>query len=80
VMFLFAGQFARLILTAILIAIPFSYIGLSVRLGVFTTRTRLSWWIFAMAAVLTLLVSMLTITLQTIRIAASNPANHLRYE
>lgn len=80
VMFLFAGQFARLILIAILIAVPLSYLGLSILVQFFTTRAPLSWWIFAVAAVLTLLVSMFTITLQTIRIAASNPAANLRYE
>lgn len=80
VMFLFAGQFARLVILAILIAIPLSYLILTILLQLFTTRTQLSWWIFVVAAMLTFIISILTITLQTVRIAASNPADHLRYE
>jgi len=46
----------------------------------FAYQTSLSWWIFALAGVAALLISVLTITFQIYRVARQNPVNALRYE
>ena len=46
----------------------------------FAYQTSISWWIFALAGLATLLISVLTITLQIYRVARQNPVIALRYE
>ena len=46
----------------------------------FAYRTQISWWIFALAGLSALLISVLTVTLQIYRVARQNPVNALRYE
>ena len=46
----------------------------------FAYRTRLNWWIFALAAAASVLVAVLTISIQTWKAARSNPVEILRYE
>ena len=46
----------------------------------FAYQTSISWWIFALAGLAALLISVLTITLQIYRVARQNPVNALRYE
>jgi putative ABC transport system permease protein len=46
----------------------------------FAYRTNLSWWIFALAGLAAILISIFTITLQIYRVARQNPVNALRYE
>jgi hypothetical protein len=43
----------------------------------------MSWkilWVFAAAGIAALLLSLITVNIQTIRAASSNPVNSLRYE
>jgi putative ABC transport system permease protein len=46
----------------------------------FAYRTQISWWIFVLAGLAALLISVLTITLQIYRVARQNPVKALRYE
>jgi putative ABC transport system permease protein len=46
----------------------------------FAFQTSISWWIFALAGLGALLISLLTITLQIFRVARQNPVHALRYE
>jgi putative ABC transport system permease protein len=46
----------------------------------FAYRTRIYWWVFALAAVLALLVAFATISFQAIKAAIANPAESLRTE
>jgi len=46
----------------------------------FAFRTEISWWLFILAGVITVLISLLTISWQTYRAARQNPVNALRYE
>jgi putative ABC transport system permease protein len=40
----------------------------------------MSWWMFALAGGLTMLVALLTVGWQAIRAATANPVTSLRYE
>jgi len=46
----------------------------------FAYRTSISWWIFVLAGLAALLISILTITLQIYRVARQNPVHALKYE
>jgi ABC-type antimicrobial peptide transport system permease subunit len=76
----FVGRFTNLVLLANLIAIPLSYFIMHSLLQFFTQRIELSWWIFALSALISFIVSILTVTSQLFKVTGSNPADHLRYE
>jgi hypothetical protein len=46
----------------------------------YTYRTPLDWWIFAAAAGAALVVTLVTVSYQSIRAAMSNPVRNLRSE
>jgi len=46
----------------------------------FKYRTPMSWWIFAVAGVLAILIAFLTVSFQAIRAASVNPVDSLRSE
>jgi putative ABC transport system permease protein len=43
-------------------------------------RTELSWWIFAFAGLIALVIALITVSWQSWRAAARNPIEALRYE
>jgi putative ABC transport system permease protein len=46
----------------------------------FAYRTHISWWIFAAAGLLALLIAVLTISFQAFKAAIANPVKALRTE
>jgi putative ABC transport system permease protein len=46
----------------------------------FAYRTDISWWIFALAGALAILIALVTISFQAIKAAVSNPVKSLRNE
>ena len=73
-------EFVMLVLLACAIAIPAGAWLLHEWLLQYAYRTSLSWWLFASAAGGALLVTLLTVSYQTIRAATANPAKALRSE
>lgn len=71
---------AVLIAAAILISSPVAYLLMKTWLQNFAYRIALGPWIFILAAALTMLITLLTISFHTIRAASSNPVESLRYE
>jgi len=65
---------------ASLVGIPFAYFTLLKWLQDFAYRTSIEWWIFAIAAALALLISILTISWYSLKAARKNPVESLRYE
>ena len=62
------------------IALPVAYFGLRSWLEGFTVRTPLSLWIFLLAGVIALAVTLLTTSLQTWNVATMNPVETLKSE
>jgi len=75
---LLAKEFLLLVTIAFVIAVPVAAIGMHRWLAGFAYRVDLSWWMFALAGMLTMLIAMLTIGVQTIRAALANPIENLR--
>ena len=73
-------DYVKLILLSFLIAVPLAWYAMHKWLESFAYQTSLSWWIFALAGGITLLVALLTVSWQTIKASRTNPANSLKTE
>lgn len=80
IVLLFSKGFVKLIAIAAIIGTPISYYFLNEWLQRFAYGTGISWWVFAVAAALTLMVALLTIGVQTVKAAIANPVDSLRSE
>lgn len=77
---LLSQDFLKLSVISLLIASPIAYYCMSEWLVKYPYRTEISWWIFASAGAITVFITMLTISYQSIRIALMNPVKSLRTE
>jgi putative ABC transport system permease protein len=73
-------DFMKWLIIAFLVACPVTWYFMHKWLSNFAYRTELSWWIFAIAGLTTMLVALLSISLLTWRAANRNPSEVLRYE
>jgi putative ABC transport system permease protein len=80
VILLLNKDFMICVMIAFVIATPFSWYVMHKWLQNFAYKTELSWWIFALAGILALLITLLTVSLQSWRAATRNPVEALRYE
>jgi len=80
VVVLLSKEFMKLVITAVLIALPVSYFIVAKWLNNFVYRIDLEWWYFIGAAGITILISWLTVVSQTIKAAGANPAIILKSE
>ena len=74
------GGFIKLVLLACLIAMPIAWYIMSRWLEDFAYRTHISWWMFAVAGSLVLLIALITVSFETIKAAFANPVKSLRPE
>ena len=65
---------------AFVVACPVGYWLMSNWLSEFAYQTPISWWLFLLAGLLTVLITLLTVVGQTWRKASQNPVESLRYE
>ncbi len=77
---LLSMEYLRLIALSILIAVPLIYFGMGNWISSFPYQTTISPWIFLVSGVMVLIISLVTVTFQTVRAARTNPVNALRYE
>lgn len=75
---LLSKDFLRLVLIAILIAIPLGWYLMKSWLNDYTYRINLDWTIFVEAALLSLTIAIVTLCYQCINAALQNPVNNLR--
>ena len=77
---LLSKDFLILVFISILIASPIAYYFMQKWLQDFAFRIEISWWIFALAGAVALLIALLTVSYQAIRAALANPVKSLRTE
>ncbi len=77
---LLAQDFMKLVLFASIIALPLGYFLSNTWLEDFAHRTELVWWVFIGAGLLILVVGFLTVALQSVKAALTNPVQSLRSE
>lgn len=68
------------VIIGFIIALPIGYYIAHDWLQNFAYTTPLSWWVFALAGVITLAIALLTVSWQSWRAATKNPVEALRYE
>jgi len=73
-------DFIKWVVLAFVIACPIAYYIMNSWLENFAYKTTLGWWIFALAGVLALGISMLTVSWQSWQAAIKNPVEALRNE
>ena len=73
-------QFLSPVAAAIIIAIPASIFFMNSWLQQYAYRINISWWIFATAAGMVIIIALLTISIQSIKAALTNPVKSLRTE
>ncbi len=77
---LLSKQFLKLVAISILIAAPFAWWAMHSWLQNYAYRISITWWMFVMAALITLVIAGITISVQTIKAAMANPVKSLRTE
>lgn len=77
---LLSRDFIKLILLSLLVAIPLAWYGMNEWLQNFAYSINMEWWFFALAAMILLLIAILTVSFQSIRTALLNPVKSLRNE
>ncbi|MCJ7582900.1 MAG: ABC transporter permease [Candidatus Aminicenantes bacterium] len=78
--YLLNREMVKWVLVANIIAWPVAYLGASKWLQSYAYRINVGIFPFVLAALLTFLIALLTVSSQSIRSARSNPADSLRYE
>jgi putative ABC transport system permease protein len=77
---LISGNFLKLVLLANIIALPVAWWAVHEWLQNFAYHIDISWWVFALAVLITLLIALLTIGLHAFKAALANPVKSLRTE
>ncbi|HUZ58541.1 MAG TPA: ABC transporter permease [Hanamia sp.] len=80
VWFHLSGDFLKPVFIAILIVIPLSVWVAHASLSGVIYRVPLQWWMFALAALLVIAIALLTVSVQAIKAAVTNPVKNLRTE
>ena len=73
-------DFVKLVAIAIVIASPIAWWAMKKWLEDFTYQAPISWWIFVLAGILSILIALLTVSFQSIKAAIANPVNSLKTE
>ncbi len=73
-------DFLKLIIISLVISTPLAWMATNKWLQNYPYRIMLSWWLFASAGALVILVALLTISFQSIKAAIANPVKCLRTE
>jgi predicted lysophospholipase L1 biosynthesis ABC-type transport system permease subunit len=77
---LLSADFTKMVLMAILIALPISYFITKNWLDDFAYRIELEWWFFVGAGFIALLIAWFTVGLQTVKAASVHPTQCLKDE
>ena len=80
VVVLLTKSFMQLVLVAIVIAIPVSWLVMDKWLQNFASRIHISPWVFVTAGSVALVTSLLSIGIQTVKAALTNPVDSLRVD
>lgn len=73
-------DFLKLIFSSLIISIPLAWAATNKWLQNYPYRITLSWWLFASAGIMVILIALLTISFQSIKAAMANPVKSLRTE
>ncbi len=73
-------DFLKLVFISLIISIPAAWFVANKWLQNYPYRITLSWWLFASAGILVILIALITVSFQAIKAAIANPVKSLRTE
>ncbi len=77
---LLSKEYIKLAMISFVIASPVAWYATNIWLRGYAYRTNIGWWVFALALVIVMLITLLTVGFQSYRAANKNPVEALRYE
>ena len=77
---LLSRDFVVLVVISLVIAIPTAYYLMHHWLQNYQYRTEIAWWVFAVAGMAAVAITLLTVSYQSIKAALANPVASLRSE
>ena len=77
---LLSRDFVRLVFLSMFIAIPLAHYGMNLWLQHYPYRTGMPWWIFAASGTGILLITLITVSFQSLKAAMMKPVESLRSE
>ncbi|HEV2480486.1 MAG TPA: ABC transporter permease [Puia sp.] len=77
---LLSRDFLKLTILAVVLSTPLTWLIMSRWLADYAYRVNMPWWIFAGAGCTTVLIALVTVSVQAVRAALANPAASLRSE
>jgi len=77
---LLSKDFLKLVVVALVIAIPLAYYGMQEWLNDYAYRVEMQWWMFVLTAVAIIAIAFLTVSIQSVKAALENPAEVLKSE
>jgi putative ABC transport system permease protein len=80
IMIMLNWDIIKWIMISIVIAIPLAFLTMNKWLESFAYKTALSWWIFALAGLVAILIALMTVFVQSWKASSMNPVESLRYE
>ncbi|WP_156522676.1 ABC transporter permease [Arachidicoccus ginsenosidimutans] len=80
IVLLISKDFIRLIIISFIIATPLAYIAMNKWLQGYANKTKIYWWIFAIAGVVAFIIAFASIGFKSVAAAKANPVDSLRDE
>lgn len=77
---LLSKDFLWLVLVSCILAFPIAWYAMNTWLQRYEYRVSISWWMFALPALIAILIAVLTVSFQAIKAAVANPVKSLRTE
>ena len=77
---LLSKDFVQLVIISLVIATPIAYLAMSQWMQKFTYRADISYWIFIVACLSALFITLITVSFQSVKAALANPTKSLRTE
>jgi putative ABC transport system permease protein len=77
---LLSKDFLKLVLISFVIATPLAWWAMNKWLEGFSYRVPVTWWMFALAGLIAILIAFFTVSFQAIKAAVANPTQSLKTE
>ena len=75
-----SAEFLKLVGLSIIISVPLTWYAMHRWLQEFAYRIDISWWVFALAGAIALMIAFVTVSFHSVRAALANPVKSLRSE
>jgi len=77
---LLSKEFVVLVMVGCIIASPIAFLLMNDWLQTYDYRISIKWWVFAVAAIIALVIALITVSTQAVKAAVANPVKSLRSE